>query len=238
MLDGNKKVIQGPCQKLDFELEMAAFVCKANAMGEPIGVDDAEEYIFGLVLMNDWSARDIQMWESNPLGPFNGKNFGTSISPWVVMLDALEPFAAVGLDPQAERLPYLAEKKEKNVYGVRLTVSIATEGEKPTDVCSSSMEYLLFSFQQMLAHHTRGGCPMRVGDMIASGTISGIAREESGCLLERTENGKVSVTIADGERMFLQDGDVVTLSGVAGKDDHALVGFGECSGVVLPALNL
>lgn len=239
MLDQNKKPIQGPCQKLDFELEMAAFICKPNPMGEPVPVDDAEESIFGLVLMNDWSARDIQMWESNPLGPFNGKNFGTSISPWVILPDALQPFEATGLDPQVERLPYLAERKEKNMYDIRLAVSVAPKGGKPTEVCHSSMKYLLFSFPQMLAHHTRGGCPMRVGDMIASGTISGTTKDECGCLLERTENGKLSVQIDGGqERLFLHDGDVVTLSGVAGSEETGLVGFGECSGSVLPALKL
>ncbi|KAF2093038.1 Fumarylacetoacetase [Rhizodiscina lignyota] len=231
--------IQSPCLRLDFEMEMGAFVCKANKMGEPILIDEAEDAIFGLVMMNDWSARDIQFWESTPLGPFNSKNFGTSVSPWVVLIDALEPFAAKGLPNAQQTLPYMQQKNEKNQYDIKLKVDLTSQSGQTATVCKVSATELLFSFPQMVAHHTIGGCPMRVGDLLGSGTISGNEPGSCGCFLESTQGGKVGITLSGGEkRMFLEDGDTVTFSGVCGTEDGGLVGFGECSGTILPALKL
>ncbi|KAI9690694.1 MAG: hypothetical protein M1820_009898 [Bogoriella megaspora] len=223
------------CKKLDVELELGAFVCKANKMGEPIPVNEAEESLFGVVLMNDWSARDIQAWEYVPLGPFNAKNFGTTISPWVVLADALEPFVTKGLPCETELLPYLKEKKEKNVYDIKLEVDLKTNSGKSATITRTSSRNLLFSFPQMLAHHTITGCPMNIGDLLGSGTISGTEPNERGALLEQTWNGRDPIQLEGGEqRVFLEDGDTVNISGVCGSDDCALVGFGECVGTILP----
>ncbi|KAF2159092.1 hypothetical protein M409DRAFT_30373 [Zasmidium cellare ATCC 36951] len=224
-----KEPILSPCKKLDIELELGCFVCKHSALGEPVNIHDAPEHLFGVVLMNDWSARDIQAWEYVPLGPFNSKNFGTTISPWVVLIDALEPFATTGLENDTVLLPYLNEKDRKSHYAIDLTFSLTIP----------SATELLFSFPQMLAHHTIGGCPFNVGDLLGSGTISGKTKAEKGALLEQTENGKTEIELEGGEkRKFLEDGDIVTLSGVCGKEDGALVGFGNCVGRIEPALQL
>ncbi|KAK4923906.1 hypothetical protein LTR66_016487, partial [Elasticomyces elasticus] len=207
-----------PCRKLDIELELGAFVCAANAMGEPVGVARARQSIFGLVLLNDWSARDIQAWEYVPLGPFNAKNFGTTVSPWVVLVDALEPFLARGLRNDTELLPYL-RGPDKGVYDIRLEVALKpSSSSTPHPLTATRGTNLLFSFAQMLAHHTSTGCNMNVGDLLGSGTISGPTPQETGSLLERTMNGKVPVKLGEGEgavqRGFLEDGDEVVISGV------------------------
>jgi len=230
----------GPCQKLDFELELGAFVCGGNELGAPVPVDEAAARVFGFVLLNDWSARDVQAWEYVPLGPFNAKNFGTTVSPWVVLADALEPFRAVSLDAgkRDQLLPYLREKEERNVFDIRLEVELRSESGSGKVITRTSAKNLLFSFPQMLAHHTSTGCNMNVGDLLGSGTISGTEPGSQGSLLEQTQNGKQPITIADGEeRTFLQDGDEVMLWGVCG-EKGAYVGFGECRGRILPAHSL
>jgi fumarylacetoacetase len=235
-----KKVpIVSACRKLDIELELGAFVCRSNKMGEPVPIGEAEESIFGVVLMNDWSARDIQAWEYVPLGPFNAKNFGTTISPWVVLLDALEPFKTKGLENDAEILPYLREGSEKSFYDINLQVDLKTKNGNPSTITKTSSRNLLWSFPQMLTHHSITGCPMQVGDLIGSGTISGLETSERGSLLEQNENGKTPIRLSGGEeRKFLEDGDEVIIRGVCGSDEEALVGFGECVGRIEPALAL
>ncbi|EPS33945.1 hypothetical protein PDE_08907 [Penicillium oxalicum 114-2] len=228
-----------PCKRLDIELELACFISKPNDLGKPVSVEEAEDHIFGLVLMNDWSARDIQAWEYVPLGPFNAKNFGTSITPWVVMLDALEPFRTQGLEPENREslLPYLREKRAENVYDIPLEVEITNKGGQPSIISNTSSRNLLYSFPQMVAHHTITGCNLRTGDLLGSGTISGKEPHTQGSLLEQT-NGKKPLKLADGtERMFLEDGDTVVLRGMAGTEGN-FVGFGDCVGTILPALSL
>lgn len=228
-----------PCKKLDIELELGAFVCGANKMGENIPIAEAKDHIFGLVLMNDWSARDIQAWEYVPLGPFLSKSFGTTISPWVVLMDALEPFLVEGLEPgnRESILPYLREKEAANVYDINLEVDIVPKGSSPTTICKTSGKNLLFSFPQMLAHHSLGGCAMNTGDLLGSGTISGTEPGSQGSMLEQTENGKKSLTIGEVTRTFLEDGDEVVIRGACGREG-ALVGFGECRGVIKASPNI
>jgi fumarylacetoacetase len=245
---GAKEPAFSPCKRLDIELELAAFVCKANNMGEPIPIASAEDYIFGYVLMNDWSARDIQAWEYVPLGPFNSKNFATTISPWVVLPEALEPFRTRSLrhrpqhtmTPAAEFpdvLPYLKEPRDDTVYDIELTVTLKPSSTaKASTISRTNASNLLYSPPQMLTHHTSTGCPMNVGDLLGSGTISGTEPGTLGSLLEQTKGGKELVKLEGGEeRRFLEDGDEVVMSGVAGKGGE-FVGFGECRGVIMPAL--
>ncbi|KAG0637630.1 hypothetical protein HOY80DRAFT_1016806 [Tuber brumale] len=221
--------------RLDFELELAAFVGRGSDLGSCVGVDEAGEYLFGVVIMNDWSARDIQEWEYVPLGPFVSKSFATSISPWVVLMDALEPLRTRPLERETKvpLLPYLQEANSESVYDIPLTVSIKTQSGTHK-ISQTSSSNLLFSFSQMIAHHTVTGCPLRTGDLLGSGTISGTDTQSLGSLLEMTANGTRKVPLGDsGEvRGFLEDGDVVVLAGGCGK---AGVGFGECVGEVLPA---
>ncbi|PGG96670.1 fumarylacetoacetase [Blastomyces parvus] len=229
-----KEPIFSPCKKLDIELELAVFVAQGNKLGEPIPIDKAEDHLFGVVLMNDWSARDIQAWEYVPLGPFNAKNFATTITPWVVLMDALEPFRTSGLEPGNPLLPYLQEKKEENVYDIHLEVHLVANG-KDSRIAESNSKNLLFSFPQMLAHHSITGCNMRTGDLLGSGTISGDRPGTLGSLLENTNGGKNPIKLADGsERVFLQDGDEVILRGACG-EEGSYVGFGDCTGVIMPA---
>ncbi|KIW85778.1 fumarylacetoacetase [Fonsecaea pedrosoi CBS 271.37] len=231
-----KKPIFTPCRRLDIELELGAFLCKGNKMGTNIPISEAADHIFGFVLLNDWSARDIQAWEYVPLGPFLAKNFGSTISPWVVLTDALEPFRCKGIPNETDLLPYLQEKEEKNVYDIRLQVDITPESGSTTTILNSNGRNLLFSFPQMLAHHSIGGCPMAVGDLLGSGTISGTEPGTEGSMLEITKGGKESVKLNGGvERKFLDDGDTITMYGVCGTEESGLVGFGECSGKILPA---
>jgi fumarylacetoacetase len=236
LVPGSKTPTFSPCKKLDIELEMGAFICKENEMGTPIDIKEAKEYIFGVVLLNDWSARDIQAWEYVPLGPFLAKNFGTTVSPWVVLSCALEPFLDVGLAPgnREELLPYLREEKAENVYNIDLTAEITTKDGAKTVITRTNAKNLLFSYAQMLAHHSVGGCPMKVGDLIGTGTISGESRESLGSMLEQSVNGKEAIKLSGGEeRMFLQDGDEVTLRGVCVGEKGSFVGFGECIGKIV-----
>ena len=224
---------------MDFELEMGAFVGPGNALGSPMSVSQADEALFGLVLMNDWSARDVQKWEYVPLGPFNGKNLMTTISPWVVPMAALEPFRIAGEPQVPPPLPYLREGKDegKSAYNIQLAVSIQGAGmDKPKCVCTSNAKYLYWSFRQMLAHHTSTGCNMRPGDLIGSGTISGTTEDSFGSMLELCWKGTKDVDLGNWhKRKFLKDGDSVTLTGYCQGDGYR-IGFGQCTGKVLPAL--
>ncbi|XP_059663321.1 fumarylacetoacetase [Cornus florida] len=224
----------GPSRKLDFELEMAAVVGPGNELGKPINVNEASDHIFGLVLLNDWSARDIQAWEYVPLGPFLGKSFGTTISPWIVTLDALEPFACDAPKQSPYPLPYLAEKISKN-FDISLEVLIKPAGQKHSSIVTrSNFNHLYWTLTQQLAHHTINGCNLRPGDLLATGTISGPDPESYGCLLELTWNGQKPLSLGGTDRHFLEDGDEVTFTGCC-KGNGYNVGFGTCSGKILPA---
>lgn len=224
----------GPTKLLDFELEMAFITTASNDLGKPIPIDEAEENIFGLVLFNDWSARDIQAWEYVPLGPFLGKNFASTISPWIVTLDALEPFRVKGPDQDPKPLPYLQQSGKKN-YDIHLEASIKPSGGTENVVCRSNFKYMYWSMVQQLTHHTVNGCNVRSGDMMGSGTISGPTKDSYGSMLELTWKGQNPITLNDGTtRKFINDGDTVILRGYC-KNDHIRLGFGECKGKVLPA---
>ncbi|TFB07283.1 Fumarylacetoacetase [Trichoderma ghanense] len=224
-----------PCRRLDFELELGCFLSKPNEMGEPIDISKAEEYIFGFVLLNDWSARDIQAWEYVPLGPFNGKNFGSTISPWVVVPDALEPFRTEPLQNDTPIQDYLKEAQKQSVFDIQLEVDLTTADGDHVDLTKTSGRNLLWSFPQMIAHHTVGGCPLRAGDLLGSGTISGTEPRERGSLLEMTEGGKADVQLEKGGvRRFIEDGDSVTMRGYCEKNG-VRIGFGDCEGKILPA---
>lgn len=223
-----------PCRKLDFELEMAFITCSNTQLGVSVSTKEAEEHIFGMVLFNDWSARDIQTWEYVPLGPFLAKNFASTISPWIVTMDALEPFRVDGPEQKPEVLPYLSFEGKKN-YDIALEVLLG-EGANETVVTKSNFKYMYWNMCQQLAHHTINGCNLQVGDMYGSGTISGPEKGSFGSMLEITWNGKEPVKLRDGsERKFIEDGDVVTMRGAAEKDG-VRIGFGDCTGKILPAL--
>jgi fumarylacetoacetase len=228
------KPVFGPSKQIDFELEMAFIVGKENSLGEPIPVDKAEDYIFGLTLFNDWSARDIQKWEYVPLGPFLAKNFASTMSPWIVTLEALEPFRVESPKQEPEVLPYLKCEGKFN-YDIQLDVIISTVENKDTLVSHSNFKYMYWSMVQQLTHHTVNGCNMRIGDVLASGTISGPTPDSYGSMLEIAWKGTKPVTLTDGTtRTFIKDGDTVTLKGYAEKGDIR-VGFGECTATLLPS---
>ncbi len=221
-------------RKLDFELEVAFITCGETKMGDTIHVSDAEKYIAGMVLFNDWSARDIQQWEYVPLGPFLGKNFGSTISPWVVTLDALEPFRVEGPTQFPHVLPYLITEGKRN-FDIMLEVLLKTGQHEPVTLCRSNFKYLYWNINQQLAHHTVNGCNIQVGDVYASGTISGPSPGSFGSLLELSWNGQKPLRLPDGsERTFIEDGDTIIMRGHAEKDG-VRIGFGECSGKILPA---
>jgi fumarylacetoacetase len=220
---------------LDFELEMGFFIGPGNALGEPIPAGRAEEHIFGLVLLNDWSARDIQAWEYQPLGPFLSKNFATSISPWVVTLDALAPFAAPSPAQEPEPLPYL-QAADNRAYDVHLEVALQPAGGAAHTICRSNLKHLYWSLAQQAAHHTITGCNLRPGDLCGTGTISGRAPGSYGSLLELTWRGQNPLHLPGGAaRTFLQDGDTVIMTGWCEGDGYR-VGFGEVSAKILPAV--
>ncbi|KAG6594693.1 Fumarylacetoacetase, partial [Cucurbita argyrosperma subsp. sororia] len=225
----------GPSAKLDFELEMAAVVGTGNKLGKPVDINEAENHIFGLVLMNDWSARDIQAWEYVPLGPFLGKSFGTTISPWIVTLEALEPFICDAPKQDPPPLPYLAEKTSKN-YDIPLEVQIRPAGQQDTHVVTrSNFKHLYWTLAQQLAHHTSNGCNLQPGDLMGSGTISGPEQDSLGCLLELTWNGQKPLELSNGiSRKFLEDGDEVIFTGQC-KGNGYTVGFGTCTGKIVPS---
>lgn len=224
----------GPSVKLDFELEMAFFVGTGNKLGERIPIQQTRDHIFGMVLMNDWSARDIQGWEYAPLGPFLGKSFGTTISPWVVTLDALEPFLVDGPPQDPTPFPYLQEKG-KTAYDINLEAKM-----KPCDVSTyktltrSNLRYMYWSISQQLAHHTVNGCNMGAGDLCGTGTISGPSEDARGSLLEITWNGRDEIDFDNGvKRLFIEDGDEIVLTGYCQGEGYK-VGFGECCGKIVP----
>lgn len=222
-----------PSRQLDFELEMAFIIGKENPLGQPIPIEKAEEYIFGLVLFNDWSARDIQRWEYVPLGPFLGKNFGSSISPWIVPLEALKPFRVKAPKQSPAPLGYLKGKGAQNC-DIELEVAIiSSKNNSETVVARSNSKYLYWTMAQQLAHHTVNGCNMQIGDLLASGTISGPTPDSYGSLLEFSKGGKSPFFLSDGStRTFLEDGDTVAIRGWAGEDGER-VGFGEVTGKVI-----
>ncbi len=232
-LPNEERPVFSACRKLDFELETGFIVGKATALGEPIAIEEAENHIFGMVLLNDWSARDIQQWEYVPLGPFNSKTFGTSISPWVVTLEALEPFRCASPVQEPQPLPYLRENTANN-YDIHLQVAIAADGSE-TVISNTNFKYMYWSMMQQLTHHTIAGCNVRVGDLMGSGTISGPEKDSRGSLLELTWNTTEPLTLANGEqRGFLEDGDTLIMRGHCQKDGLR-IGFGEVRGTVLPA---
>lgn len=229
-----EKPLFGPCRQLDFELEMGFIINKNTNLGESISTEEAEDAIFGMVLFNDWSARDIQSWEYIPLGPFLGKNFCSSISPWVVVLEALEPFRTASPAQEPEVLDYLKFDGEKN-YDINLLVYLKPENGAEHLVAKSNFKYMYWNMAQQLAHHTVNGCNIEVGDLYASGTISGHELATFGSMLELTWRGQNPLKLADGsERKFIEDGDTVIMRGFAEKDGIR-VGFGEVAGKVLPA---
>ena len=232
-LPNEERPVFSACRKLDFELETGFIVGKATALGEPIAIEEAENHIFGMVLLNDWSARDIQQWEYVPLGPFNSKTFGTSISPWVVTLEALEPFRCASPVQEPQPLPYLRENTANN-YDIKLQVAIAADGSE-TVISNTNFKYMYWSMMQQLTHHTIAGCNVRVGDLMGSGTISGPDKDSRGSLLELTWNTTEPLTLVNGEqRGFLQDGDTLIMRGHC-EQDGLRIGFGEVRGTVLPA---
>ncbi|HEY8400432.1 MAG TPA: fumarylacetoacetase, partial [Cytophagaceae bacterium] len=225
--------IFAPTRLLDFELEMAFIIGKDSELGEPIPIDKTEDYIFGFVLFNDWSARDIQSWEYVPLGPFLSKNFLSSVSPWIVTLEALNPYRVSGPKQDPPVLSYLQSTGDKN-FDIQLEVSLIPENSTATVISISNFKYMYWNICQQLAHHTINGCNVKVGDMMASGTISGPDKSSLGCMLELTWRGTQPIKLSDNsERKFLLDGDTVVIRGFAAKDGKR-VGFGEVSGKVIP----
>ena len=224
----------GPSKLVDFELEMAFITTDANHLGQRVPISEAEDYIFGLVLFNDWSARDIQAWEYVPLGPFLGKSFASTISPWIVTLDALEPFRTNGPVQEPTPLPYLQHGENKN-FDIKLQVGIQPDGDEETIVANSNFKYMYWSMAQQLTHHTVNGCNVRSGDMMGSGTISGPTKPEYGSMLELSWRGQNPVLLKNGkERKFIQDNDTVIMRAHCEKDGLR-IGFGNCSGKILPA---
>lgn len=224
----------GPSKMIDFELEMAFVTFDGKPLGDSISTAEAEDYIFGMVLFNDWSARDIQKWEYVPLGPFLAKNFASSISSWIVSLDALQPFCVDTPNQDPEVLDYLKFEGKKS-YDIHLQVAITPESSEETIVCISNFKYMYWNMAQQLAHHTVNGCNVRGGDLLGSGTISGPTPDSYGSMLELAWKGTKPVPMADGtERKFIQDGDTVTMRGFC-KNDKIRLGFGEVTSKLLPS---
>jgi len=230
---GAKKPVFGPSKLVDFELEMAFITTDANDLGEPIPVEDAEEYIFGMVLFNDWSARDIQKWEYVPLGPFLSKNFASSMSPWIVTLDALEPFRVKGPKQDPKPFPYLQFKGQKS-FDIDLEVAIRPKGASEAVISRSNFKYMYWNMSQQLAHHTVNGCPVNSGDLMGSGTISGPTEDSYGSMLEITWKGEKPIKMKDGtKRKFINDYDTVIMRGHCEKEGTR-IGFGQVSTQLLP----
>ena len=228
-----KAPVFGPCKLLDFELEMAFITGDGKPLGDSISIDEAEDYIFGMVIFNDWSARDIQKWEYVPLGPFLAKNFASSISPWIVTLDALEPFRCKGEEQEPEVLPYLKYTGNKNI-DINLEVQIESANFSAHTVSKSNYKYMYWNLNQQLAHHTVNGCDIHAGDMMASGTISGNDESAYGSMLELSWKGTKPLSMPDGsERKFINDGDTVIMKAHSTKD-NVRIGFGEVRTKVLP----
>jgi fumarylacetoacetase len=225
----------GPCKRLDIELEMGAIVGTSTDLGQPVSVAEADAMIFGYVLLNDWSARDIQAWEYQPLGPFQAKAFATSISPWIVTKAALEPFRTSTPEREKDLLPYLREPGPM-LYNIDLEVTMQPKGKTATTIARTNYNQMYYSAAQQLAHHASSGCAMTSGDLLGSGTISGPEKSERGSLLEMTWGGKEPMTLDTGEtRTFIEDGDTLTLIGSAQGDGYK-IGFGTCTGTITPAV--
>jgi fumarylacetoacetase len=236
----------GPSRLLDYELEVGMFVGPGNALGEPVSMADAEDQLFGLCLVNDWSARDVQVWEYQPLGPFLGKSFATSVSPWIVTLDALAPFRCAAYkrpDGDPQPLAHLDSEKNRAGGGIDLTLEVwiqsrrmREEGFEPVRLSRGRFSDLYWTVAQMIAHHTSNGCNLRPGDLLASGTVSGPDKSSRGCLLELSWRGTEPIELPTGEELkFLQDGDELFIRGFCEREGFARVGFGECHGIILPA---
>jgi fumarylacetoacetase len=231
--NGETTPVFGPSRLVDFELETAFITTDANIMGENIPINEAEDYIFGMVLLNDWSARDIQKWEYVPLGPFLAKNFASSISPWIVTMDALEAFRVKGPKQEPTPLPYL-QQKGKHAYDINLEVYIEPENAEPTLVSKSNFKYMYWSMSQQLTHHTSNGCRVNSGDMMGSGTISGPTEDSFGSMLELTWSGQKPLKLNDGsERKFINDNDTVIMKGYC-QNSSVRIGFGEVASKLLP----
>ncbi len=229
----SKTPIFGASKLLDFELEMAFITTDVNHLGETISIDEAEDYIFGMVIFNDWSARDIQKWEYVPLGPFLGKNFASTVSPWIVTMDALEPFRTKSPKQNPKPLPYL-QQKGKHAFDIHLQAAIQPEGEEETVVTNSNFKYMYWTMNQQLVHHTINGCNVRSGDLMGSGTISGPTPDSYGSMLELSWRGSKPVKLNNGsERKFINDNDTVIMRAYC-KNDTIRIGFGECKGKILP----
>jgi fumarylacetoacetase len=235
-----------PCKNLDYEMEVGFFVGKGNNLGESIAIENAEEHIFGLCLVNDWSARDIQAWEYQPLGPFLAKNFATTISPFIVTMEALAPFRVPAFEREAgdpQPLDYLKGEENQRLGGVDLNLEVYLQTEKmrieniePFLLSRSNMKDLYWTIGQMLTHHASNGCNLQTGDLMATGTVSGREKHERGCLLELTWRGKEPIELPNGEqRRFLEDGDEIIMKGFCEREGFRRIGFGECRGRILPA---
>jgi fumarylacetoacetase len=232
--DPNRPPSFGPSMRLDYEMEVGVIIGKGNVLGEAIPIDAAEEHIAGLCLVNDWSARDIQTWEYQPLGPFLSKNFATSISPWIVSLDALAPFRVEPPEHDPPALPYLSPPGA--AYDITLEVWLrSAKMREPAMISRGNFRDMYWTISQLVAHHASSGCNLRVGDLLASGTVSGTTKESRGCLLERTWRGSEPIELPSGEqRRFLEDGDEVIMRGYCEREGATRIGFGECRGTVLP----
>jgi fumarylacetoacetase len=236
----------GPSRQLDYELELGAFIGPGNSQGTPIALADASDHIFGVVLLNDWSARDIQSWEYQPLGPFLAKNFATTISPWVVTMEALAPFRSAAYsrpDGDPPLLPYLTDPADAEHGGLDVTLEVwlstalmRQAGESPHRISTGNFRQMYWTLAQLLTHHTSNGCNLMPGDLLGSGTVSGETPESRGCLLELTGRGTKPFRLSNGEiRGFLEDGDEVILRGYAEQTGARRIGFGECRGIISPA---
>lgn len=224
----------GPTKLLDIELETAFVIGKSTQMGDTVSTEKADDHIFGMLLFNDWSARDIQTWEYVPLGPFLAKNFASTVSPWIVTLEALEPFRTKGYTQEPKVLPYLEYKGDRNL-DIKLDVFLKPQNGEENKICSSNYKYMYWTMEQQLAHHTINGCNINVGDMMASGTISGPDPSEYGSMMELTWRGTKPITLKDGtERKFVNDNDTIIIRGYCEKEGKR-VGFGECVATLLPA---
>jgi fumarylacetoacetase len=232
--DGAAAPLFGPSRALDFELEMAAFIGPGNELGRSIPISTAEKHLFGMVLLNDWSARDIQAWEYVPLGPFLAKNFATSISPWVVPMEALSPFRTAAPRQDPPPLPYL-HSDDRATYDIHLEVYLQDEKmTQPQRICTSNFKFLYWTLAQQLAHHSITGCNLRPGDLLASGTISGPTPDSYGSMLELAWRGSRPLNVGGESRTYLQDGDRVTMTAWCQGDGYR-VGFGEVTARILPA---
>ncbi len=224
-----------PTQELDYEVELGAFVGPGNEIGRAISISDAREHLAGVCLLNDWSARDIQRWEYQPLGPFLAKNFATSISPWVITADALQPFRTAPPEHEIAPLAYLQDPGD-GAYDITLEVWLRPHGTAaPERLSTASFRDMYWTLSQMIAHHTSNGCPLRAGDLIGTGTVSGPEKQNRGCLLELTWKGFEACTLASGQtRLFLENGDEVILKGYCVREGFVQIGFGACQGVIQP----